>query len=79
VDSQRDRVGPFAEAVAFTLRELAGVEATPERTWQATGSDGFGDVTAVVRLTVGEGGYFALSFATTTATEIGRASCRERV
>lgn len=63
-------IGPFAEAVAISLREMAGVEAVVRGAAPATGADGFGDVSAVLRLSTGGEGYMVLSMPVATATEL---------
>ena len=65
--STQDRAEPFVAAVLLTLREMAGVEATTQEASRATGPDGFGDLSAVLRLSgIGEG-YLILSFPNQTA------------
>jgi CheY-specific phosphatase CheX len=65
--STQDRAEPFVAAVLMTLREMAGVEAMAQEMSRATGPDGFGDLSAVLRLSgIGEG-YLILSFPNQTA------------
>jgi chemotaxis protein CheX len=63
-------IGPFAEAVAIALREMAGVEAVVRDAAPVTGPDGFSDVSAVLRLSTGGEGYMVLSLPTATATAL---------
>ena len=63
-------IGPFAEAVAVTLREMAGVEAVVRDAAPAAGPAGFGDVSAVLRLSTGGEGYMVLSLPAATAAAL---------
>lgn len=65
-------IGPFAEAVAIALREMAGAEAVIRNAAPATGTDQFGDVSVVLRLSTGGEGYMVLSLPTTTATALAK-------
>lgn len=63
-------MGPFAEAVAITLREMAGVEAAARGAAPATGPGGFADISAVLRLSTGGEGYLVLSLPAATAAAL---------
>lgn len=63
-------MGPFAEAVALSLREMAGVEAAVREVAPATGPGGFGDISAVLRLSTGGEGYLVLSLPAATAAAL---------
>ena len=63
-------IGPFAEAVSISLREMAGVEAVVRGAAPAAETDGFGDVSAVLRLSTGGEGYMVLSLPFATAAAL---------
>ena len=63
-------IGPFAEAVAIALREMAGVEAVVRGAAPAAEADGFSDVSAVLRLSTGGEGYMVLSLPSATAAAL---------
>ncbi len=63
-------IGPFAVAVAVTLREMAGVEAMVREAVPAPAAGGFGDVSAVLRLSTGGEGYMVLSLPAATAAAL---------
>lgn len=62
----------FATAVATTLREMAGVGATVRATNRASGVEGSGDVSAVIRLDAQAEGWLVLSFPPATAAALAR-------
>jgi len=69
VNSQ-DWVEPFVAATMLTLREMAGLEATACETDRISGTQRFGDLSALLRLSAGGEGYLALDFPRPTATAL---------
>jgi chemotaxis protein CheX len=55
VETPRELIDAFTEAVPFALREMAGVEAVVRDSRPATAADNAADVTAVIRLTAAGG------------------------
>jgi chemotaxis protein CheX len=55
VETPRELVEAFMEAVPFALREMAGVEAIVRDSRPATAADSAADITAVIRLTAAGG------------------------
>jgi chemotaxis protein CheX len=70
VENPDDLVGPFSEAVAAALRELAGVESILTEAHSTAEPVGFGDVSAILRLN-GEG-FLVLSLPAPTAASLAR-------
>jgi chemotaxis protein CheX len=73
VDSPNELVEAFAAAVPFALREMAGVDAVTVESRPAGADDGFGGVSAVIRLTTAGGGWdLTMHFPETTAATLAR-------
>jgi chemotaxis protein CheX len=70
LDSPDEILAPFIEAVATTLREMAGVDVVVRDSFRADGDQGLADVSAVLRLIAGTEGRLVLSFPRGTATAL---------
>ena len=67
MDEPAELLGPFTEAVAATLREMAGVEAVVRGVSRAADGDIPAGVTAAIRLNADVPGWLALSLPAGTA------------
>ncbi len=72
MESPDDLVGPFSEAVAVALREMAGVESFLMEAHSTSEPVGFGDVSAVLRLGGNGEGFLILSLPQQTAEALAR-------
>lgn len=72
MDTPDELTGPFAEAVAATLREMAGVEAVVRDAGRATGGEVLADVSTVLRLDADAPGWVILSLPRGTADALAR-------
>lgn len=70
MDEPDELLGPFTEAVAATLREMAGVEAVVRGVSRAAGADEFEGVSAAIRLNADVPGWLALSLPAGTAAAL---------
>ena len=71
MDDGDEAILAFDEAVAMTLREMAGVECALRDRRQVTGGE-FAGLTALLRLMGGKEGYLALSCPASVAAELAR-------
>lgn len=72
VTTGEELIGPFAEAVAVTLREMAGVESVLREFAPVAEPGGFAGVSAVLRLSNAGPGYLVLSLPLATAASLAR-------